>query len=210
MVAEKGPMKTVQRFDPLFGAAGAVLFLASVLGFGAVLPGYLPLGHPVALLGATGIPHAVAFDLLGFVLPGLVAVVVALRLLARVPVTAPWTMRVGGQMLVLSGLAFAAMGVLPLDPTDIESPASQYHASAWMVWVLAFVPGALMSGFAARRLPGWGRLAALHVSAGLPVLVGAFVLQAVIPAPVAQRLAFVAWVVWLAAALPVASKVHHG
>jgi hypothetical membrane protein len=187
-----------------------VLFLASVLGFGAVLPGYLPLGHPVALLGATGIPHAVAFDLLGFVLPGLLAVVVALRLLARVPVTAPWTMRVGGQMLVLSGLAFAAMGVLPLDPTDIESPASQYHASAWMVWVLAFVPGALMSGFAARRLPGWGRLAALHVAAGLAVLVGAFVLQAVIPAPVAQRLAFVAWVVWLAAALPVASKVHHG
>ena len=203
-------MKTVQRFDPLFGAAGAVLFLASVLGFGAVLPGYLPLGHPVALLGATGIPHAVAFDLLGFVLPGLLAVVVALRLLARVPVTAPWTMRVGGQMLVLSGLAFAAMGVLPLDPTDIESPASQYHASAWMVWVLAFVPGALMSGFSARRLPGWGRLAALHVAAGLAVLVGAFVLQAVIPAPVAQRLAFVAWVVWLAAALPVASKVRHG
>jgi len=111
---------------------------------------------------------------------------------------------------VLSGVAFAAMGVLPLDPTDIESPASQYHASAWMVWVLAFVPGALMSGFAARRLPGWGRLAALHVSAGLAVLVGAFVLQAVIPAPVAQRLAFVAWVVWLAAALPVASKVRHG
>ena len=29
----------------LFGAAGAVLFLASVLGFGAALPGYLPLGH---------------------------------------------------------------------------------------------------------------------------------------------------------------------
>ncbi|MFL9584737.1 DUF998 domain-containing protein [Stenotrophomonas sp. AB1(2024)] len=202
-------MKTLQRFDPLFGAAGAVLFLASVLGFGAALPGYLPLGHPVALLGATGVPHAVVFDLLGFVLPGLLAVVVAMRLLARVPVTAPWTMRVGGQMLVLSGLAFAAMGVLPLDPTDIESPASQYHASAWMVWVLAFVPGALMSGFAARHLPGWGRLAALHVAAGLAVLVGAFVLQVVIPAPVAQRLAFVAWVVWLAAALPVASKVRH-
>ncbi|WP_184126476.1 DUF998 domain-containing protein [Stenotrophomonas rhizophila] len=202
-------MKTLQRFDPLLGALAAVLFLASVLGFGALLPGYLPLGHPVALLGATGVPHAVAFDLLGFVLPGLLAAVVALRLLARVPVTAPWTMRVGGQMLVLSGLAFAAMGVLPLDPTDIQSPASQFHASAWMVWVLAFVPGALMAGFGARRLPGWGRLAALHVSAGLAVLVGAFVLQAVIPAPVAQRVAFVAWAVWLAAALPVASKVRH-
>ncbi|WP_218838751.1 hypothetical protein, partial [Listeria monocytogenes] len=74
---------------------------------------------------------------------------------------------------------------------------------------LAFVPGALMAGFGARRLPGWGRLAALHVSAGLAVLVGAFVLQAVVPAPVAQRVAFVAWAVWLAAALPVASRVRH-
>ncbi len=208
VLADNGRMKTLQRFDPLLGALGAVLFLASVVGFGAALPGYLPLGHPVALLGAMGVPHAGAFDVLGFVLPGLLATLVALRLLARVPVTAPWSLRVGGQMLVLSGLAFAAMGVLPLDASDIQSPASQFHASAWMVWVLAFVPGALMSGLGARRLPGWGRLAALHLAAGLATLVGAFVLQTVMPAPVAQRVAFVAWAVWLAAALPVAAAVR--
>jgi len=209
VLADNGGMKTLRRFDPLLGAVAAVLFLASVLGFGAALPGYLPLGHPVALLGAIGVPHAGAFDLLGFVLPGLLAAAVALRLLARVPVTAAWTLRVGGQMLVLSGLAFAAMGVLPLDASDIDSPASQYHASAWMIWVLAFVPGALMSGLGARQLPGWGRLSALHLVAGLAVLVGAFVLQALMPAPVAQRVAFVAWALWLAAALPVASRIHH-
>lgn len=208
VLADNAWMKTLQRFDPLLGALGAVLFLASVVGFGLALPGFLPLGHPVALLGAIGVPHAGAFDLLGFVLPGLLAALVAVRLLVRVPVTAPWSMRVGGQMLVLSGLAFAAMGVLPLDASDIQSPASQFHASAWMVWVLAFVPGALMSGLGARRLPGWGRLAALHLAAGLATLVGAFVLQAVMPAPVAQRVAFVAWAAWLAAALPVAGAVR--
>ncbi len=200
-------MQTLERFDPWLGAAGAALFILTVIGFGAALPGYLPLGHPVALLGAKGVPHALAFDLLGFVLPGLLACAVALRLLARAPKTAPWTVRVGGQMLLLSAVAFTAMGVLPLDASDIESRASQFHASAWMVWVLAFVPGAILSGWGLRALPGSERLAALHVAAGLAVGVGALLLQAVMPAPIAQRLAFVVWAVWLATVLPLARSV---
>lgn len=199
-------MQTLQRFDPWLGAAAAVLFILTVIGFGAALPGYLPLGHPVALLGALGVPRAAAFNVLAFVLPGLVAVVVALRLLARGPRTAPWSLRVGGQMLLLSGLAFAAMGVLPLDASDIESRASQYHASAWMVWVLAFVPGAVLSGLGERGVVGGRRLAVVHLAAGVLLGLGALVLQAVMPAPLAQRLAFVAWAVWLAVVLPVARR----
>lgn len=199
-------MQTLQRYDPWLGAVGAALFMLAVIGFGAALPGYLPLGHPVALLGALGVPHALAFNVLGFVLPGLIAVVVALRLLARVPRTAPWSLRVGGQMLLLSGLAFAAMGLLPLDASDIESRASQYHASAWMVWVLAFVPGAALSGLGERGLSGGRRLAVVHLAAGVVTGLGALVLQMVMPAPLAQRLAFVAWAVWLAVVLPAARR----
>ncbi|RRU21198.1 DUF998 domain-containing protein [Stenotrophomonas sp. 278] len=199
-------MQTLQRYDPWAGAVGAGLFILAVIGFGAALPGYLPLGHPVALLGALGVPHALAFNVLGFVVPGLIAVAVALRLLARVPRTAPWSLRVGGQMLLLSGLAFAAMGLLPLDASDIESRASQYHASAWMVWVLAFVPGAVLSGLGERGLSAGRRLAAVHLAAGVLVGLGALVLQMVMPAPLAQRLAFVTWAVWLAVVLPVARR----
>lgn len=199
-------MQTLHRLDPWLGAAAAALFILTVIGFGAALPGYLPLGHPVALLGAIGVPHALAFNVLAFVLPGLAAVVVALRLLARSPRTAPWSLRVGGQMLLLSGLAFAAMGVLPLDASDIESRASQYHASAWMVWVLAFVPGAVLSGLGERGVSGGRRLSAVHLAAGVLVGLGALVLQTVMPAPLAQRLAFVAWAAWLAVVLPVARR----
>ncbi len=199
-------MHTLQRFDPWLGAVGAALFILAVIGFGAALPGYLPLGHPVALLGALGVPHALAFNVLGFLLPGLIAVGVALRLLARVPRTAPWSLRVGGQMLLLSGLAFAAMGLLPLDASDIESRASQYHASAWMVWVLAFVPGAVLSGLGERAVAGGRRLAAVHLTAGVVTGLGALVLQMVMPAPMAQRLAFVAWALWLAVVLPAARR----
>ncbi len=199
-------MQTLHRLDPWLGAAAAALFILTIIGFGAALPGYLPLGHPVALLGAIGVPHALAFNVLAFVLPGLAAAVVALRLLARSPRTAPWSLRVGGQMLLLSGLAFAAMGVLPLDASDIESRASQYHASAWMVWVLAFVPGAVLSGLGERGVAGGRRLSVVHLAAGVLVGLGALVLQTVMPAPLAQRLAFVAWAVWLAAVLPVARR----
>ncbi|PSD09886.1 DUF998 domain-containing protein, partial [Stenotrophomonas maltophilia] len=130
----------------LSGLVAALLFVLAVLGFGAGLEGYAQARHPVALLGAQGVPHALAFNLLGFVLPGLLAVVVAECLRRGLPATAGWAPRVGSQMLLLAGLAFAAMGLLPLDVDDLHGPASQLHASAWMIWVLGFVAGTLLLG----------------------------------------------------------------
>lgn len=197
-------MQHHHRWEHAVGAVAALLSVAAMLGFGAALHGFDPLRHPVALLGALGVPHGRGFSILAFVLPGLLACGVALRLLRRVSRTAPWSMRVGAQLLMLAGIGFAAMGVLPLDANDIESAASQYHASAWMVWVLAFVPGAVLSAIGALRLPGWRRVGVLHLVCGLVTLLAAFALPAVLPAPVAQLLAFAAWLAWVAAVLPLA------
>ncbi|MCF7750948.1 DUF998 domain-containing protein [Bacillus subtilis subsp. subtilis] len=199
-------MHTWQRIDSFIGALAAAVWVAAVVGFAAALPGFRALAHPVALLGATGVPHGQAFSWLGFVLPGVMASVVALRLLLRVPRTSPWTLRVGVQLLVLAGFGFAAMGLLPLDASDIQSPASQFHASAWMVWVLAFVPGALLYGLGALRVPGWRAPALLHLGCAVGMLLAAFVLQAWMPAPLAQGLAFACWAVWLVVALPLAAR----
>ena len=49
----------------LSGLVAALLFVLAVLGFGAGLDGYAQARHPVALLGAQGVPHALAFNLLG-------------------------------------------------------------------------------------------------------------------------------------------------
>jgi len=203
-------MLGLHRWERALGIAAAVLFVGAVIGFGAALPLFDPIGHPVAVLGARGVPHALAFKLLGFALPGLLASLVALRLrlLLRVPRTAPWSMRVGAQLLMLAGVGFTAMGVLPLDTRDLENPASQYHASAWMVWVLAFVPGAVMSGIGALRLPAWRAVGGLHLACGMGVLLAAFALQALLPAPMAQRVAFGVWLVWLVAVLPLAPSTR--
>lgn len=166
------------------------LALAS-LGFGLALPEFSQLRHPLALLGARGVPHALGFDLLGFVLPGLLAAWAAVTAFELPP--RAWRHRVGVQLVFLSGLAFAGMGLFPLDPTNIDGPVSQRHATAWLLWAVAFVPGAAALGASLwTRAPGvaYGCLAAaalVAVCAFLPVL----------PPALSQRLAFAAWAAWL-------------
>jgi hypothetical protein len=94
------------------------------------------------------------------------------------------------------------MGLLPLDVDDLHGPASQLHASAWMIWVLGFVAGTLLLGISQlRQAQG---LAA--VSCGVLAALAAFALQGVLSAPLAQRLAFACWAVWLALALPLSAR----
>ncbi|WP_295970647.1 DUF998 domain-containing protein [uncultured Xanthomonas sp.] len=176
----------------------AVAAVAAMLGFGAVLPGYLPWSHPLALLGARGIPHAWAFNLLAFVLPGCLAMGLALRLLRRAGRQAPWSLRVGGQLLLLAGLAFAGMGLLPLDQAGLEARSTQLHAVAWLLWVVALVAAAVLLGLGARRDPAARGWAALALAMALLVALGAFALDRLLSPALAQRLVFLLWWGWLA------------
>lgn len=193
---------SVVRLDRWLGLLAAVAFVLAVAGFGAGLDDYAQGRHPVALLGARGVPHALAFNLVGFVLPGLLAAGVAERLRRTLPTGAGWAPRVGSQMLLLAGLAFAAMGALPLDVDDLHGPASQLHASAWMIWVLGFVAGSVLLAVSGLRQAHGRALGVLALGCGVLAALAAFALQGVLPAPLAQRLAFACWAVWLAAALP--------
>lgn len=188
------------RMRPLLGHAGwlgGAVFLLAVTGFGAALPGYSQAQMPVALLGARGFPHALWFNLLAFVVPGALAGVAAMVLRRALPAGAGWKARIGAQLVFLSALAFIAMGLLPLDAHDLDSEASRLHGTAWMLWTVAFVPGALLLGLALLAKPAvaWPSLVA---AAG--VLLAGFVFTDFMPAGLAQRIAFGLWFVWLAVA----------
>ena len=180
------------------GIAAALLHVAAVAGFGWALEGYSLGRHPVALLGASGVPHALAFNLLGFVLPG--ALLAWLGWSLRGAQVAPgWRVRIGLQLVLLSALCFAAQGLRPLDPTDLLAPASRLHVVAWMLWWIAFVPGALLLARASGR-------AALVIA--LLVLLFALGGGDLLPAPIAQRMAFLLWFGWwLVAGRATASRV---
>ena len=180
--------------------AAAVLFASAVYAFGAALEGFVQAQHPVALLGARGFPHALAFNLIAFVLPGMLAGVVALALRERLPRDANWPVRIGAQLVFLSALAFIAMGLLPLDPNDLESNTSRMHGTAWILWSVAFIPGALLLAFGLWRDPLWGRFARISVVGALGVVVSAYFLTALMAPGIGQRIAFGLWFAWLVVA----------
>src|SRR5262245_19866044 len=100
--------RILSRYDASLGLLPAACCLIAVVVFGAMLDGYSHLIHPLAWLGARGVKGATAFNLLGFVLPGALAAVVALRLRTRLPPRAGWVGGIGAALLLLSTLAFAA------------------------------------------------------------------------------------------------------
>ena len=167
--------------------AACVLFVAACALFGALSPDFGQLRHPVALLGAQDEPNALAFNLIGFVAPGLLLAWLAWRWRGARG-DGGWRLRIGLQLLLLSALAFAAQGLLPLDPTDLLAPASRAHAAAWSAWWIAFVAGALLAG---RGVGGRGGLA-LALLVPLLALAGSLLM----PAPLAQGLAFAGWFGW--------------
>ncbi len=180
---------------PWLGVLAAALHAGAVIGFGAALEGYSQVLHPAALLGARGFPHAGAFNLLAFVLPGLLMAAVALRLRARLPATTGWSGRIGGQLVLLAALGFALQGLLPLDPDDLDNAASGLHAVAWMLWWVAFVPGALALASAWKRAGARG-LARFTTVLALLLLALVLVGVELLPPGAAQRLASGLWLLW--------------
>ena len=189
---------------PVALAAIASVVIAALLA-GMATEGYSHLRHPLGWLGARqlGVPGTL-FGLFAFVLPGLGGAWLALELRGRLPAAAGWAARIGTQLALLAALGFAAQGVLPLDLEAVDEGASRLHATAWVLWALAFPLGALLLAGGLWRMGGWRRFAALTALAGMLVVAGGFLGSGWIGAAGAQRVAFAAWLGWgvLAALAP--------
>lgn len=186
----------MMRGSILPGAIALVLHLVAVVVFALLLDGYSHREFPLALLGAQSVPRALAFNLCAFVLPGALATIVMWRLRSALPANARWPARIGTQLMTLAGLAFAAQGLLPLDPSDVGAASNALHALAWTLWWIAGTSGAAFLAWAAplRHV----RVLAVVVAVAIPLL-------ALLPWPgalaaFAPRAAFVAWLLWVALA----------
>lgn len=182
-------MKMFARYATWLAAACCVLAIAA---FAAALDGYSHAQHPLGLLGASGMPRAMAFNLLGFVLPGTLLAIGAVSLRGALPVGAGRTAGVGTWLLALSALAFAAQGLMPLDSGELDGPASRLHATAWTIWWIAFVPAALLLAMGLAAAPQWRLAALLLLVCAIAVLLAALP-PVLLPGPVAQRAGLAAW-----------------
>ncbi|MET1025284.1 MAG: DUF998 domain-containing protein [Pseudoxanthomonas sp.] len=178
----------------------ALLWLGAVLGFGAALPGYSHWIHPVALLGAQGMPNAALFNLLGFILPGALCAMVGLGVRLRIPVKAGWPQRIGAQLMFLSALGLVAMGLFQLDPQQLRGTATQLHATAWGLWWATSLASALLLATGLRGQPDWRALVLGGPILALAVVVFALVLPAVLADGLSQRISMLLWFGWCALA----------
>lgn len=181
----------------LAGLAAGACFLLALGGFGAALDGYDQLRHPVALPGAEGVPRATVFNLLAYVMPGLLAGLVVLRRRSALGAGARLSARLGWTIALLAALAFAAQGIWPLEASGPDNGAGRLHGVAWGLWVVAFTAAAAALSFSALRVR---RLPAVlgHSAAGAAVFALAWLAGDALPAALSQRAAFACWFVWLA------------
>lgn len=194
---------SVSRWPAPVIAAGLalLLFVCALLGFGAVLDGFSHKLHPVALLGARGVPNWWAFDLLGFVVPGLLAwwaMVSAGRAQERAAGDHGLVARIGWTLCTLATLAFAVEGLLPVDATrGLAYGLGRFHVAAWTVWWIAFVAGAACLVFGAGTHAVLRRTRIATALAAVVVLVFALLYQVPDAPALGQRIAYVAWFAWM-------------
>ena len=196
----------MNRFALHAGWLAGVAFLVALAGFGAALAGFSQALHPVDLLGARGVAHAPGWNAAGYALPGLLVGAFAIALQGSLAAAGSGALgRIGGWLLMLSGLAFAAQGVLPLDPRLLDGADSKLHVAAGMSSLVAWLPSALLLPLALRGRPAWrpalvgGPLLAVLAIACLALPPGAWAGVADGPGTV-QRLGLCAQFAWPALA----------
>lgn len=182
----------MSRMSAAAAVGAAAMFCLALAGFGAAYGGYSHLLHPPALLGARGVEYANAFNLLAFVVPGILAALVAIGLRGQLD-QLRWMARIGSWLWLLSAFAFATQGLLPLDPRDLDAPSSHLHATAWMLWWIAFVPGAVLIAVGLGREAKWRQLRWVAAAAAVLLPLFALVAPSMMPIGIAQRLALAVW-----------------
>lgn len=177
---------------------GTVVFWAALLVFGALRPGYSQFTKAVSELGAIGSSHALAWNLIGFILPGLLLAHGGARIASILdrPRGGSWW------ALVLTGLGFAGTGVFPAVIVNgtpaLRAPLTVGHiimmmasSACWLVAVVLLI----------RRLPQWMRPWMFALSCAAVAGLAANVLHDLIPPlahrpGLAQRLGFAGFFAW--------------
>ena len=184
----------------LAGLVAGPLFALALAWFAAPLPNYRHADHPPALLGALGYPGAVAWNVVGDGLVGMLALLATQALyLALRDAAAGRMARIGATLALLAALAFIAQGVFPLDINQaIDVGPSRRHVAVWNLWWIAAAAGALFTAFGVRRLQGWRTL--LPVGVVVAALIALALLGGVgdLGNGWLQRIALAAWFGWLA------------
>jgi hypothetical membrane protein len=166
----------------------------------AFRPSYSHVVNTISELGALGTPHATAWNVLGFIIPGALLALVGATI-ARAANQEPSTSRtLATALLVLCGLAIAGQGVMPAEMAngvaDATSTSTRGHFISSLISAAAWALGALLLVRPMKGNPSWQSLYIVGAVLVVLALVASITLRGTLPDGLAQRIGNAFFCVW--------------
>lgn len=181
----------------LIGIAGCVLFWISLFVFGEMHTDYSQQTKAVSELGVFGAPHALLWNLIGFIAPGLCLALCGGAIARAIE---PSSRSMSYWLLVASGLGFAATGVIPAEMRGgspaLDSPFTVGHIVMTFVSAVPWIVAMFVLVGPMKRNAQWRALSNANLALGLTAI-ACFGLRATAILPgVAQRISFAVYFAW--------------
>jgi len=173
--------------------APGVLILASAV-FSLLTPNYSHLTNAISELGAEGAPLAVGWNIVGFILVGLLIVAFAWGL--HVTIRNQAGVSIVPLLVGLSGIGWMGLGIFPAEAGFQPSIRTTLHFVMVSVNYLPFIAVAFIFAFRLRSDSYWKRWIVFSTAMGLLAILSFFIPRTV-PAGLSQRIGLGAYFVWL-------------
>jgi hypothetical membrane protein len=187
-----------RHYAAVCGMAAGALCWSAMFVFAALRPSYSHLVNAVSELGAVGSPNALLWNLIGFIIPGVLLAIAGAAIARSVSpegwkTTAYW-------MFVVSGLAFAGTGVFPAEMRDgsvlVTSASTRGHFVMSLIHGITWVVGAALLVPAMRRTSVWRGWHLVNLALILLVLVAFSGLRGRLSDALVQRIAGLLYFAW--------------
>ena len=192
--------------DKLVSTAGVlatVVFWSALFVFAAMYPGYTHFHKAISELGAFGAPNAIAWNVIGFIIPGILLAVCGSGVAFRVDgrrTSIYW-------LLIISGLGFSGTGILPAEMQDgspnMESAWTTGHIIMTFLSGLPWVIATAILAFHVKRSSNWKYLTTTCSILSFFAITSLFINVAASGLPylsenpgLAQRIAFAFYFAW--------------
>jgi hypothetical membrane protein len=174
------------------GIGAWILFWTASLVLGAFRPSYSHVVNTISELGAVGTPHSTAWNVLGFIIPGVLLAIVGATIARAANVERSLSRTLATVLLTLSGLAVAGQGLMPAEMVngvaDVTSASTRGHFISSLISGAAWAIGALLLVAPMKRNPPWQGLHMVSVVLVVLALIASFALRGALPDGLAQRI----------------------
>jgi hypothetical membrane protein len=189
--ALRAPIVVSTRTAALFGVFACVVIWPAMFVLGSLRPSYSQVTNYISELGAIGAPHAAAWNIVGFIIPG-VLLAFAGKAVGNSPRPKSLASRTAGWLLLLFGISVAGQGLFPAVMKDAQLVVTSWHTTTHLLMSLlsgiAWIVALLLLIVPMRRDPRWRGWYVLNVAAVLLVLIGSASLRGAVPDGLSQRI----------------------